>query len=213
MFCSKCGNQLENNDKFCAKCGNSTIKIDESKEIDTELPNNNNFIFTLLFMFFLFFLAVTILAHYQEENKYASSIQYQDYTFNVPLGYTATIDTEKEDNNEPSLLIKNNDIIFEYLIYDNYYNEYKEDDYFELRDFFKEKKYTVKTIDEIDQNNHKMIYALFDYQKNEEDDDYYAFYMSRIKETDKMVWGYIYKTSEVNVDDIYKSLDIVNNIQ
>lgn len=37
MFCSKCGNQIENNQKFCSNCGNQlTTIINNAPQVDCE---------------------------------------------------------------------------------------------------------------------------------------------------------------------------------
>ena len=38
MFCSKCGNQLKDSDRFCAKCGTPVVKESELQEKPTGEP-------------------------------------------------------------------------------------------------------------------------------------------------------------------------------
>ncbi len=96
MFCTKCGNKLEENQKFCSKCGNRVSNqiyvketIGESANSSSEGSNNlfdgyeellkskNNNIFTKLFYpsgrrkrsNYIFFLIMTFLAFYLVEWK------------------------------------------------------------------------------------------------------------------------------------------------
>ena len=38
MFCTNCGNKVDNNDKFCNECGN---KLNNQEENNTKIENTN----------------------------------------------------------------------------------------------------------------------------------------------------------------------------
>lgn len=42
MFCSKCGNQLNRDDKFCSKCGQSSIEAPPNNQQNIDNSNASN---------------------------------------------------------------------------------------------------------------------------------------------------------------------------
>lgn len=71
MFCSNCGNELENSDNFCPSCGQSTNKnpesktpfigISDEKPIQEKKPSNNWSVTTILVVVFLIFVGSGVL--------------------------------------------------------------------------------------------------------------------------------------------------------
>lgn len=73
MYCSKCGNQLTEIDKFCPKCGTSVNNIEPNNEIPTDTEHNNNNSIPRNRLIFAIILIVMIFVILFGVNKYIKS--------------------------------------------------------------------------------------------------------------------------------------------
>ena len=212
MFCSNCGHQLGDG-PYCPACGNKVNNTGIVKPLltdvgkDDSLPKNSNFILTIAAILFIISVSFIILTGYVQDNQYYTDMKWQGFNISIPLGFKGKVNSE---NGTESFLIQNDDIIYELYFDEDNYNVYKKNDFGKVREFLKKYDYGIESLDEIDLDAHKMIFGVIDIHS--EASKYTAVYLTTLKDTDYMVWGYIYKSSPIDIDDGYKMIDIVNNI-